>query len=103
MEPPHDEHAARLVAAAAKAEPGIAALQEAMAAGRLTARELVQRYLDRIQALDRQGPALHSIIETNPDALALAGPLDEERRTKGPRGPLHGIPILLKDNIDTAD
>src|SRR5204862_7836086 len=54
-------------------------------------------------ALDRSGPALHSIIEINPDALTLAAALDEERRTKGPRGPLHGIPILLKDNIDTAD
>src|SRR5207247_11085300 len=60
-------------------------------------------YLQRIYGLDRRGPALHSVIEINPDALALAAALDEDRRTRGPRGPLHGIPILLKDNIDTAD
>src|SRR5438552_2704969 len=84
-------------------EPGIAELQAAMASGSLTARGLVESYLARIEALDRKGPSLHAIIEINPDALALAAALDEERRTNGPRGPLHGIPILLKDNIDTAD
>src|SRR5262249_36248578 len=56
-----------------------------------------------IDAFDRQGPALRSVIETNPDALAIADRLDAERKSKGPRGPLHGIPILLKDNIATAD
>jgi amidase len=53
--------------------------------------------------LDRRGPTLHSVIETNPDALTVAEALDRERREKGPRRPLHGIPVLLKDNIDTAD
>lgn len=81
----------------------IAQLQAAMAGGTLTARRLVELYLERIAALDVNGPALHSVIETNPDALAIADQLDQERETGGPRGPLHGIPILLKDNIDTAD
>src|SRR5690349_2659267 len=81
----------------------IAQLQAAMAGGTLTARRLVELYLERIAALDVNGPALHSVIETNPDALAIADQLDQERQTGGPRGPLHGIPILLKDNIDTAD
>ncbi|HEY0351760.1 MAG TPA: amidase [Gemmatimonadales bacterium] len=84
-------------------EATVAGLQIEMQAGRLTARELVEQYLARIEKLDRQGPALHSIIETNPDALELAEELDRERKAKGPRGPLHGIPVLLKDNIDTAD
>jgi len=78
-------------------------LQAAMAAGNLTAVRLVEEYLERIEALDRQGPQLRSIIEINPDALVVAAELDRERQTRGPRGPLHGIPILLKDNIDTAD
>ena len=84
-------------------EATIAGLQADMQAGRLTARQLVESYLDRIRTLDRQGPQLHSIIETNPDAQSLADALDRERKAKGPRGPLHGIPVLLKDNIDTAD
>jgi amidase len=88
---------------AAEPELSIADLWAAMAAGQLTARTLVQTYLARIDALDRKGPGLHAIIEVNPDALAIAAALDEERKARGPRGPLHGIPILLKDNIDTAD
>src|SRR4051794_25825725 len=84
-------------------ELGIGAAQAAMAAGRVTSRRLVELYLARIEALDRQGPALHQVLETNPDALAIAEALDAERKSKGPRGPLHGVPILLKDNIDTAD
>src|SRR5262249_27218190 len=59
--------------------------------------------LARIEAIDRKGPALRGVIEVNPDALALADALDRERKEKGPRGPLHGIPVLVKDNIDTAD
>ena len=78
-------------------------LQEGMRAGRWTARSLAEQYLARIDQLDRLGPALHAIIETNPDALAIASQMDAERSSKGPRGPLHGIPVLIKDNIDTAD
>ena len=84
-------------------EATIAGLQADMQAGRLTARQLVENYLDRIKRLDGQGPQLHSIIETNPDALSVADELDRERKARGSRGPLHGIPVLLKDNIDTAD
>ena len=81
----------------------VADLQRRMASGQDTARSLVEKYLARIEAIDRQGPALHSVIETNPEALAIADRLDAERKGKGPRGPLHGIPILIKDNIATAD
>lgn len=84
-------------------EATIADLQAAMAAGRVTAQRLVELYLVRIKALDGEGPTLNSILEINPDALAIARSLDEERATTGSRGPLHGIPILLKDNIATAD
>jgi amidase len=84
-------------------EASIADLQQKMTAGRLTARELTRAYLDRIEALDRRGPELRSVLEVNPDALALADALDAERRAKGPRGPLHGIPVLIKDNVDTGD
>ena len=84
-------------------EATIDALQSAMEDGRLTARALTQAYLDRIGRMDRQGPTLRCILETNPEALAIADALDAERRAKGPRGPLHGIPILLKDNVDTHD
>ncbi len=74
-----------------------------MRTGKWTARALVEKYLARIAAIDRRGPALHSVIEVNPDAFALADELDRERKNRGPRGPLHGIPLLIKDNIDTAD
>jgi amidase len=84
-------------------EATVAQLQAEMAAGRLTSHRLVEYFLARIEALDRNGPKLNSVIEVNPDALAIADRLDEERRVKGARGALHGIPILLKDNIDTAD
>ena len=78
-------------------------LQEEMRSGRQTARSIAERYLNRIELLNRQGPSLRAVIELNPDALAIAEGLDRERKQKGPRGPLHGIPVLLKDNIDTAD
>jgi amidase len=78
-------------------------LQSAMEAGRVTARELVQLYLERIDGLDKPGPALHSILETNPEALSLAEALDRERKSGNIRGPLHGVPVLLKDNVATAD
>jgi amidase len=78
-------------------------LQGALLAGRLTAAALARRCLERIDALDRRGPALRAVIEANPDALAIAAALDRERRERGPRGPLHGVPVLVKDNLDTAD
>src|SRR2546422_2489921 len=86
-------------------EATIFQLQAAMSSGRLTARELAEFYLERIEELDqdKNGPRVNSILEINPDALAIAGARDAERRARGPRGPLHGIPVLLKDNIDTAD
>jgi amidase len=84
-------------------ELSVAQLEEAMTAGRYTSRQLVELYLQRIAEIDADGPRLRSVIETNPDALAIADALDAERKTKGPRGPLHGIPVLIKDNIDTGD
>ncbi len=84
-------------------EATIADLQKRMQSGRETARSLVEKYLARIDEIDRRGPALHSVIETNPDALTIADELDAERKSRGPRGPLHGIPVLIKDNIATAD
>jgi amidase len=84
-------------------EATITQLQDGMASGRYTARRLVELYTARIGAVDRDGPALRSVIELNPDALSIADALDLERRTRGVRGPLHGIPVLLKDNIDTGD
>ncbi|MGZ6316999.1 MAG: amidase, partial [Anaerolineales bacterium] len=78
-------------------------LQEGMKSGRFTARSLVEKYTARIEEIDKRGPAVNAIIELNPDALSIAEALDQERKTKGPRGPLHGVPMLIKDNIDTAD
>jgi amidase len=84
-------------------EATIVELQAAMASGQFTARRLAEMYLERIQTLDRSGPTLNSILEVNPDALEIAEALDQERLAGSPRGPLHGIPLLLKDNIATAD
>ncbi|MFL5698130.1 MAG: amidase [Ktedonobacteraceae bacterium] len=84
-------------------EATIAGLQAAMTSGELTAHRLAQMYIERISALDRQGPSIKSILEINPEALEIARALDEERHARGPRGPLHGITILLKDSITTAD
>ena len=84
-------------------EKSIVEFQEMMADGTLTAVALVHLYIDRINQIDRSGPELRSIIELNPQAEAIAAELDAERAEKGARGPLHGIPILLKDNIDTDD
>lgn len=78
-------------------------LQASMESGERTARSITELCLQRIEEMDRQGPELRSIIETNPDALEIADRLDAERRESGPRGPLHGIPVALKDNIDTHD
>ncbi len=74
-----------------------------MAAGKETAVSLTKKYLRRIDELNLRGPALRAVLETNPDALAIAHNLDHEQKAKGPRGPLHGIPVLIKDNIDTHD
>lgn len=87
----------------AVAEQSVAQLQAAQHSGRLTAQGMVQAYLRRIARIDRAGPRLHAVIELNPDALATARALDAERQRSGPRGPLHGIAVLLKDNIATAD
>jgi amidase len=81
----------------------IAALQEGMKSGKFTARSIAEKYLARIDAVDKRGPAVNSVIELNPDALAMADALDRERRAQGARGPLHGIPVLIKDNISTHD
>ena len=84
-------------------EADVAQLQAAMQSGKLTSQKLVKLYLARIRAIDKAGPRINSIIELNPDALSIAKSLDAERKLKGPRGPMHGIPVLLKDNIATAD
>ncbi len=81
----------------------VAELQALMAAGKLTSVQLTQEFLTRIQQIDQSGPGLNSVIEVNPDALALARKADAERRRGIVRGPLHGIPVMLKDNIDTGD
>lgn len=84
-------------------EVGVAELQRRMAAGSTTSRALVDQYLARIQAIDRNGPTLRSIIELNPDARAIADRMDAERKAGRVRGPLHGIPVVIKDNIATGD
>jgi len=84
-------------------EVTIAALQSGLMSGKLTARSIAEKYLARIDAIDKHGPAVNSLIELNPEALAMADALDRERQAKGPRGPLHGIPVLIKDNIATHD
>jgi amidase len=84
-------------------EASIPTLQEAMEEGRVTSQQLVQAYLHRIAAYDNAGPALNTIMRLNPLALSQAAALDSERVAKGPRGPLHGIPILLKDNYDSQE
>ena len=101
----------REVALAPQSQPGpfeldettISALQAGIFSGKYSARSITEMYLARIEEMDRRGPALASVIEVNPDALAIADALDKERSERHIRGPLHGIPILIKDNIDTAD
>jgi amidase len=84
-------------------ETTVAELQEKMETGIWTARQITQWYLDRIAAIDDSGPTLNAVIEVNPEALAIADQLDRERGNGKVRGPLHGIPVMIKDNIDTAD
>jgi amidase len=84
-------------------EVTITQLQEGMKSGKFTARSLVEKYTARIEEIDKHGPGVNSVIELNPEALAIADTLDQERKAKGSRGPLHGVPVLIKDNIATAD
>jgi amidase len=84
-------------------QASIADLETAMDKGRLTSEKLTQMYIARIKAYDKQGPAINAVITLNPDALKTARALDAERKAKGPRGPLHGIPVILKDNYNTTD
>ncbi len=84
-------------------EVTIAQLQEKMKSGAMTSEEITKKYLDRIERVDKNGPQLKSVIEVNPDALKIARQLDAERKSGKVRGPLHGIPVLIKDNIDTGD
>ena len=91
------------IASAGVVELTLADIAAAFSAGTLTALSLTQKYLDRIAALDRRGPQLQSVLVTNPHALDIAAALDKERRSQGPRGPLHGVPILIKDNVETVD
>lgn len=81
----------------------ISDLQQGLVSGKYTSKSLVRKYLERIKDVDKSGPAVNSVIEVNTEAEAIAETLDRERKSKGARGPLHGIPILIKDNIDTAD
>lgn len=81
----------------------ISELQDKMAKGEYSSEKITQLYLERIAAIDKKGPELNAVIELNPDALAIAKSMDEERKAGKIRGPLHGIPVLIKDNIDTAD
>jgi len=84
-------------------ETTIADLQEGMRGGKWSAREIAEKYIERIERFDRKGPALNSVIELNPDAPSIAAALDRERKAGRVRSPLHGVPVLIKDNIDTAD
>jgi amidase len=84
-------------------EATISDLQGRMKSGEISAQALTQAYIERINAMDKSGPGVNSVIELNPDAISIAEALGKERKDKGPRGPMHGIPVLLKDNIETSD
>jgi len=84
-------------------EESISSLQEKMASGKYSSEQITKLYLDRINAIDKKGPILNAVIEINPDAMNIAKALDDERKAGKTRGALHGIPVLIKDNIDTAD
>jgi amidase len=98
-----DQGRAAAVVPSDLAEMSIADLQASIATGKYTVHSLVQKYLDRIEALDKQGPAVNAIIELNPDALGIADSQDKQRRAGKPGGPLQGVPVLIKDNLDTHD
>ncbi|HEX6576627.1 MAG TPA: amidase family protein, partial [Gemmatimonadaceae bacterium] len=84
-------------------EKTVADLQRDMTTGKRTSASITNVYLERINSIDKRGPKLNSVIEINPDAMSIARALDAERKSRGARGPMHGIPVLIKDNIDTAD
>src|SRR2546421_3832130 len=84
-------------------EATIAQLQEAMKSGKTTCAAITQAYLKRIESIDKAGPAINAVIEVNPDAMSIAQSLNEDPKAKTARGPLHGVPILVKDNLDTHD
>ncbi|MFI5186189.1 MAG: amidase [Chitinophagales bacterium] len=84
-------------------EESISSLQEKMSSGKYTSEQITKLYLDRVDAIDKKGPLLNAVIELNPDALSIAKTMDDERKAGKTRGPLHGIPVLIKDNINTAD
>ena len=101
--PAEPAQAARASTSFELTEVTIRELQEKMRSGEVTAHALAEKYLARIEAMDKRGPAINSVIELNPDALSIADGLDKERKQNKLRGPMHGIPVLIKDNIDTAD
>ncbi len=78
-------------------------LQQKMQSGDMTSKSITQWYLKRIEDIDKAGPKINSVIEINPDAVAIASTMDAERKAGKVRGPMHGIPVLIKDNIDTGD
>ena len=78
-------------------------LQKKMQSGEYTSRSITQLYLDRIDAIDKKGPAINAVIQLNPEALSIADKMDSERKAGKVRGSMHGIPVLIKDNIDTGD
>lgn len=84
-------------------EATLSDIQAALDSGEITSRQLILMYLERIADHDKNGLTVNSVLEINPDALFIAESLDVERQLQGPRGPLHGIPVLLKDNINTGD
>jgi len=84
-------------------EADISLLQEYMQTGKHSSRQITELYIDRIRNFDKKGPSVNSVIELNPEALSIADLMDKERKSGKIRGPLHGIPVLIKDNIDTAD
>ena len=98
-----DSTTAPNVPAFAYEEISVAELQKRMTSGALTSRQLTEAYITRMNEIDSAGPSLHSVIERNPEALAIADSMDSERKAGKARGPMHGIPVLIKDNIDSAD
>jgi amidase len=98
-----DDRSAATASGEPSADLSLGDISAAFADGRLTARQLTEMYLARIDRLDRRGPMLGAVIELNGRALEMAAELDAERKSRGPRGPLHGVPILVKDNVETSD